>query len=168
MSELNEDANVVNELNDITYNKGSLMLNQLASRRKPKVSAETLVNFRTDDVGDQGRDYFQVTDREDYIMKMSLAMSDRILFPTIADKKTYHVLNGFKLPHERITWEKVDGGLRPTFGSETIAQFMAYANAELATIEQTLNDLDPNNPNRIPNDKLSKNYHTPVTYKVDG
>ena len=144
------------------------MLNQLASRRKPKVSAETLVNFRTDDVGDQGRDYFQVTDREDYIMKMSLAMSDRILFPTIADKKTYHVLNGFKLPHERITWEKVDGGLRPTFGPETIAQFMAYANAELATIEQTLNDLDPNNPNRIPNDRLSKNYHTPVEYKVDG
>ena len=83
MSELNEDAEVVNELNDITYNKGSLMLNQLLSRRKPKVSAETLVNFRTDDVGDQGRDYFQITDREDYIIKMSLVMSDRILFPNV-------------------------------------------------------------------------------------
>jgi hypothetical protein len=33
---------------------------------------------------------------------MTAIFNDRIVFPTVADKKTYHFINGIKLPHERI------------------------------------------------------------------
>nr|DAO43119.1 MAG TPA: hypothetical protein [Caudoviricetes sp.] len=35
---------------------------------------------------------------------MTAVLNNRIIFPTVADKKTYHFLRGIKLPHERINF----------------------------------------------------------------
>nr|DAX32764.1 MAG TPA: hypothetical protein [Caudoviricetes sp.] len=63
---------------------------------------ETLINFKDNTTYDAGRDYFGITDREDYIAKMTAVFNNRLIFPTVADKKTYHMIKGITLPHERI------------------------------------------------------------------
>lgn len=175
VSELNEDIELVNKLRVVEYNKGSLILEHLTYEKHAPITIETFVNFRDSSSQDQGRDYFGITDREDYISKLSMVLSDRILFPTVADKKTYHVLRGIKLPHDRISWFQNSKGMTAMYGDETISRFDKYAADDLAAVElwmQQMDDtLDANgnhNPNWLSEDRRIKNYHTTNRYQKDG
>lgn len=82
-------------------------------RGNKDLSTETLINFKDTTSQDVGRDYFGITDREDYIAKMVAVFNDRIIFPTVADKKTYHFIKEIKLPHERIKFNTSSRRLYP-------------------------------------------------------
>lgn len=174
VNELNNDLELVNNLRKVKYNNGSRILEQLLNP-DTKLALETFVNFRTSDNNDQGRDYFGITDKEDYISKMSMILSDRILFPTIADKKTYHTMKGINLPHERLQFINAKYGLGQmvNFGEDTINQFISYAFAEKDSIEFVMEQVDDRvdengeyvSKNRIPKSERIKNFHTPNKYK---
>ena len=181
INELNTDQQVRDQLNSAVYNQNSLLLR--AANSGQKLSIETFINFRDDTSSyDYGRDYFSITDREDYLAKMAFVMNDRIIFPTVADKKTYHLINGVKLPHERIQFQKLENGnYAVKFGENTLNTILGYCYDELNQIELCLRQIDDDpahfrngvhynadgtvNKDWLPKEKRIKNFHTPNTYK---
>ena len=166
VDELNTDPNLVEDLMNVPYQSASTLLQQV--QNGAKLRAQTFVNFRTNNQGDIGSDYHQITDTEDYLAKMTLIFNNRLIFPTIADKKTYHVIEGLQLPNERFqdfTHEK-GIGRRFTFGNQTVLQMLKYAYSELASIQHCMNQLTPGHPDFLPEDQRIKNYHTPNKYKI--
>ena len=166
VDELNTDPNLVEDLMNVPYQSASTLLQQV--QNGAKLRAQTFVNFRTNNQGDVGSDYHQITDTEDYLAKMTLILNNRLIFPTIADKKTYHVIEGLQLPNERFqdfTYER-GIGRRFTFGNQTVLQMLKYAYSELASIQHCINQLTPGHPDFLPKDQRIKNYHTPNKYKI--
>lgn len=177
VSELNEDPELVQKLRAVTWNGHSLILDAVGTST---LNLETFINFKDSTSQDKGRDYFGITDREDYLAKMAAVFSDRIVFPTVADKKTYHFLNGVKLPHERLSLERIGNGALITYGDATLNTILGYAQDELNTIELTLRQIDDDpshyrdgihynedgtiNHDWLPKEKRIKNYHTPNKY----
>nr|DAL01611.1 MAG TPA: hypothetical protein [Caudoviricetes sp.] len=86
-------------MKSVVWNGKSLLLENAGIN---PLSIETFINFKDQTSHDTGRDYFGITDREDYLAKMTAVFNDRIIFPTVADKKTYHFIKGVQLPHERL------------------------------------------------------------------
>ena len=166
VDELNTDPNLVEDLMNVPYQSASMLLQQI--QNGAKLRAQTFVNFRTNNQGDIGSDYHQITDTEDYLAKMTLILNNRLIFPTIADKKTYHVIEGLQLPNERFQdfTHETGIGRRFTFGNQTVLQMLKYAYSELASIQHCMNQLTPGHPDFLPEDQRIKNYHTPNKYKI--
>lgn len=166
VDELNNNPELIKQLENIPYTQASLLVQQAKSGSKFR--AQTFVNFRTNNPNDVGNDYHQITDAEDYLSKMTLVLNNRLIFPTVADKKTYHVIDGVQLPNERLTNYGIVPyvGMRFGFGIQTINQIIAYANSELVSIEHCINQLTPGHPDYLPEDQRIKNYHTKNKYKV--
>lgn len=166
VDELNNNPELIKQLENIPYTQASLLVQQ--AKAGSKFRAQTFVNFRTNNPNDVGNDYHQITDAEDYLSKMTLILNNRLIFPTVADKKTYHVIDGVQLPNERLTNYGIVPyvGMRFGFGIQTINQIIAYANSELASIEHCINQLTPGHPDYLPEDQRIKNYHTKNKYKI--
>lgn len=167
VDELNNNPELIEQLENIPYTQASLLIQQAKQGRKFR--AQTFVNFRTNNPGDTGNDYHQITDAEDYLSKMTLILNNRLIFPTVADKKTYHVIDGVQLPNERFTYYGVvDGVANYNFGIQTLNQIMSYVRSELASIEHCINQLTPGHPDYLQEDQRIKNYHTKNKYKSNG
>jgi hypothetical protein len=146
---------------------------------------ETLINFKDTTTGDKGRDYHGITDREDYIAKMTAVFNNRIIFPTVADKKTYHFIKGITLPHEPIRFNNNNGQTFVQYGEQAMDYLLGYCYDELNQIELCLRQIDddPNHYNpetglhynddgTINNDWIEpsrriKNFHTPNKYDYE-
>ena len=166
VDELNNNPELIEQLENIPYTQASLLVQQ--AKAGNKFRAQTFVNFRTNNPNDVGNDYHQITDAEDYLSKMTLILNNRLIFPTVADKKTYHVIDGVQLPNERLTNYGIVPyvGMRFGFGIQTINQIIAYTKSELASIEHCINQLTPGHPDYLPEDQRIKNYHTKNKYKI--
>ena len=166
VDELNNNPELIEQLENIPYTQASLLVQQ--AKAGSKFRAQTFVNFRTNNPNDVGNDYHQITDAEDYLSKMTLVLNNRLIFPTIADKKTYHVIDGVQMPNERLTSYGIVPyvGMRFGFGIQTVRQIISYAKSELASIEHCINQLTPGHPEFLPEDQRIKNYHTKNKYKV--
>lgn len=166
VDELNNNPELIEQLENIPYTQVSLLVKQ--AKAGNKFRAQTFVNFRTNNPNDVGNDYHQITDAEDYLSKMTLILNNRLIFPTVADKKTYHVIDGVQLPNERLTNYGIVPyvGMRFGFGIQTINQIIAYTKSELASIEHCINQLTPGHPDYLPEDQRIKNYHTKNKYKI--
>lgn len=166
VDELNNNPELIEQLENIPYTQASLLVKQ--AKAGNKFRAQTFVNFRTNNPNDVGNDYHQITDAEDYLSKMTLILNNRLIFPTVADKKTYHVIDGVQLPNERLTNYGIVPyvGMRFGFGIQTINQIIAYTKSELASIEHCINQLTPGHPDYLPEDQRIKNYHTKNKYKI--
>ena len=166
VDELNNNSELIKQLENIPYTQASLLVQQ--AKAGSKFRAQTFVNFRTNNPNDVGNDYHQITDAEDYLSKMTLVLNNRLIFPTIADKKTYHVIDGVQMPNERLTSYGIVPyvGMRFGFGIQTVNQIISYANSELASIEHCINQLTPGHPEFLPEDQRIKNYHTKNKYEV--
>lgn len=178
ISELNENPQLVEQLKSVVWNGTSLLLRQAGVS---PLNIETFINFKDQTSKDTGRDYFGITDREDYLAKMAAVFNDRIIFPTVADKKTYHFIRGVELPHERLNIQSTPNGAMITFGQRTLDTIIGYTLDELNTIELTLRQIDDNpkhfingvhynedgtvNTDWLPQERRIKNYHTPNKYK---
>lgn len=184
VNELVNDPETVEQLNSVVYNQHSIVLDAINKGNK-ELQIETFINFKDNTSHDSGRDYFGITDREDYLAKMTAIFSDRIIFPTIADKKTYHFLKGIRLPHERIRFNVTPNGTYIKYGDEALNILLGYCEDELNRVELTLRQID-DDPNHVKivdgkevhvnedgsiNDdwlepsRRIKNYHTPNKYK---
>lgn len=178
LNEIVSDKNTFDNLNAVVYNGNSIILNAV-KRGNKDLSIETLINFKDTTSQDVGRDYFGITDREDYIAKMVAVFNDRIIFPTVADKKTYHFIRGIKLPHERIKFNTTPQGAYIQYGEQSMDTLLGYCYDELNQIELCLRQIDDdpthydektglhyNEDGTINNDWLEptrriKNFHTP-------
>lgn len=181
ISELNENPQLVERLKSVVWNGKSLLLENAGIN---PLSIETFINFKDQTSHDTGRDYFGITDREDYLAKMTAVFNDRIIFPTVADKKTYHFIKGVQLPHERLQLQFTDRGTVVTYGKDSLDVLKGYIQNELDTIELTLRQIDDNpshfrdgihynedgsiNEDWLSPERRIKNYHTPNKYKADG
>lgn len=178
LNEIVNDKDTFDNLNAVVYNGNSIILNAV-KRGNKDLSIETLINFKDTTSQDVGRDYFGITDREDYIAKMVAVFNDRIIFPTVADKKTYHFIRGIKLPHERIKFNTTPQGAYIQYGEQSMDTLLGYCYDELNQIELCLRQIDDdpthydeetglhyNEDCTINNDWLEptrriKNFHTP-------
>lgn len=178
LNEIVNDKETFDNLNAVVYNGNSIILNSVKNGNKD-LSIETLINFKDTTSQDTGRDYFGITDREDYIAKMVAVFNDRIIFPTVADKKTYHFIKGIKLPHERIRFNNTSQGVFIQYGEQSLDTLLGYCYDELNQIELCLRQIDDdpthydektglhyNDDGTINNDWLEpnrriKNFHTP-------
>lgn len=156
ISELNEDKQLLNDLNSVVYNQGSLLLR--AANERNRLQVETFINFKDNTTYDTGRDYFNITDREDYLAKMAAVFSDRIIFPTVADKKTYHFITGVKLPHERVKFYQNGDGKIAVYGDESLDTILNYCYSELNAIELCLRQIDDD----------PSHYRNGIHYNEDG
>lgn len=167
IDELNAQSEIVEQLSNCKYNSSSLLLEQ--ARNGAKLSAQTFVNFVTNNPNDTGNDYHGITDAEDYVAKMTLVLSRKLICPTIADKKTYHVIDGVAMPNERFKqYGNSKFGRRFVFGNLTVNQILKYALSELEAVEHCINQLTPGNPDYLSEDQRIKNYHTNNKYEVNG
>lgn len=182
VQEMVTDPQVLQDLRSVNYNQHSIILNAISQGNK-NIQVETLINFKDETSYDAGRDYFGITDREDYIAKMTAVFNNRIIFPTVADKKTYHFLRGIKLPHERINFTVTSQGTYAQYGEQSLDILIGYCQDELSQIELCLRQIDDdpahydkennihyNEDGTINKDWLEpsrriKNFHTPNTYK---
>ena len=183
VNELVNNKEVRDQLRSVVYNQNSILLRSAEQGANLKV--ETFINFKDNtSTYDAGRDYFGITDREDYLAKMAFVQKDRIIFPTVADKKTYHMITGVKLPHEAVQFTPTENGkYYITFGDQTIDTILGYCEDELNQIELCLRQIDddPNhvkdgihynedgtiNNDWLPKERRIKNFHTPNTYEYE-
>ena len=181
LNEVISDPEVFKELESVVYNEHSIILQAVRGGNRD-LSIETLINFKDTTTGDKGRDYHGITDREDYIAKMTAVFNDRIIFPTVADKKTYHFIKGIALPHEPVRFNSVNGQTFISYGEQVMDYILGYCYDELNQIELCLRQIDDdpnhydpktglhyNEDGTINNDWIEpsrriKNFHTPNKY----
>lgn len=179
VNEIITDKQVYDDLNNVTYNKGSILLDAIGQGNR-NISVETLINFKDNTSYDAGRDYFGITSREDYLAKMAAVFENRLIFPTVADKKTYHFIRGINLPHEPISFNKQDGKLIIRYGEDALNVLIGYCQDELNQIELCLRQIDDNpdhyidgvhynedgtvNKDWLEPSRRIKNFHTPNKY----
>lgn len=182
VNELITDTELFHNLEAVVYNEHSIILSAVRKGNK-NIQVETFINFKDETSYDAGRDYFNITQREDYLAKMTAIFNDRIIFPTVADKKTYHFIRGIKLPHERIRFTKTGNGVNILYGEQSLDTIIGYCQDELNQIELCLRQIDDdpthydkdknihyNANGTVNNDWLDpsrriKNFHTPNKYK---
>ena len=141
LHEIATDPEVQAQLNSVVYNQGSIIL-QAIRNGNTDLAIETLINFKDTTSDDKGRDYFGITDREDYIAKMTAVLNDRIIFPTVADKKTYHFIRGVQLYHGPITFSGTPDKLGVRYSDEALDVILSYCYDELNQIELCLRQID--------------------------
>lgn len=150
---LNEhDASTLTGINNDIYCNSSLI--KAAVNNNQPIKLHTFINFYGNNSGDKGREYLQVSPTEDYLLKMSLTWNNFIIFPTMADKKTWNVISGRTLFNKpfNITQQE-DGSLYIQFDQEVLDQMYGYWKDEFESIVQYWKSL-PNVTAKI------KNYHT--------
>ena len=128
----NTDPSEVSKTRKAVYNRHSILLQALEDGSK--LSLSTFIAVRNED-NRTSRDYFQISPVEDYISKMVLAHNDRILLPTMADKKTWYSISGVKLFHDmlsksRLTERQTDTGIQVQYVDD---QMYHYSDATLQT-----------------------------------
>lgn len=141
LHEIATDPEVQAQLNSVVYNQGSIIL-QAIRNGNTDLAIETLINFKDTTSDDKGRDYFGITDREDYIAKMTAVLNDRIIFPTVADKKTYHFIRGVQLYHGPITFSGTPDKLGVRYSDDALDVILGYCYDELNQIELCLRQID--------------------------
>ena len=149
---------------------GSFVLNGLLNNDQAQVELQLFDGFRTDNKGDYGADYFQITSDQDMLCKMRFLMDNTLTGPTMSDKKSYYGvhLKGIRIPgidyshmYDNSGKVVVDGnalGDQVKNGSysydisgfdtpvvrqrqDVIDQFLSYAYAERESIIKTIDAL---------------------------
>lgn len=79
---------------------GSFVLYSMLNNSRASIELQSLDGFRTDNKGDYGADYFQMTNDEDILSKIRFLMDNSLIFQTLSDKKSYFTvhLKGFRIP----------------------------------------------------------------------
>lgn len=145
----------VNKLSETTYAKNSKILDvaRIIMRTGKQGDLEFKLNVYVgmeDEKLKKGVDYFGINAMEDVISKMLLSDNNMIVLPTMADKKTYYVLelvsrrgedtsSIFKLPHDMLIEresEMFPGMKAQRFSDETLDTFVNYFLDELHSLEE--------------------------------
>lgn len=146
------DEEVMTDLNSDPYCRSSLILNQVNSGGKIKLN--TFVNFYGMNRNDKGRDYVSISPVEDYVAKMVFTWNNHLIFPTMADKKTWFTISGCQLFNQPFEFTPIDNGkLKIEYDVNALDHVYNEWLDEYNTIVEYYNTL-PNVTHPI------KNYHT--------
>lgn len=148
----------VNKLSETPYARNSKILDvaRLIIKNGRQGDLEFKLNVYVgmeDEKLKKGVDYFGINAMEDVISKMLLSNNNMIVLPTMADKKTYYVLElvsrkgdpaagVFSLPHDLLIEREsamFPGMKALRFSDETLDIFVDYFMDELNSIEQYYN-----------------------------
>ena len=170
---------VIKNLMQFSYNMsdgaipmGSIILKAIKNRDASKITAHTYIGLKTDNFGDMGSEYTDEAEIDDYISKLTMLQEGYMLFPTLADKGTWLILNGIKIPGMRLITNRkgknrsvrCENPVQVTFvggkpyimpSDDVIDQMIEYAYTERAAIVQCMEDLKS-----MPSYAKIKNYHT--------
>ena len=170
----------VDKLSETTYAKNSKILDvaRIIMRTGKQGDLEFKLNVYVgmeDEKLKKGVDYFGINAMEDVISKMILSDNNMIVLPTMADKKTYYVLelvsrrgddtsSIFKLPHDMLIEKESEmfPGMRARrFSDETLDLFVNYFLDELHSLEEYY---DKDNVEQIVKNKTlrKQNFHGKV------
>ena len=162
----NSDPSEVATTQKAVYNRNSRLLRTL--QEGSRLSLSTFIAVRNED-NRTSRDYFEISPIEDYISKMVLAHNDRIILPTMADKKTWYSISGVRLFHDMLTKSRrtevmTNNGVQIQYvddfiyrySDDTLQAFADYMLDEFNAIEQYY--LDKSQVEANPNLAVD-NYH---------
>lgn len=165
---------------------GSIILRAIQERKPLHIEGFTYIGFKTDNKGDQGSEYTDTATIEDYIAKLSMLQQGYLIFPTLADKGTWMLMNGIPIPGMRfVDSTDKDGELITTVtdgptvriingeaylipNDKVLDQMIEYAKCELLGIQQCMEDLGYDNipgyekqgRHVLSEDEKIANYHT--------
>lgn len=151
---------------------GSIILKAIKTGDLRKMTAHTYIGLKTDNFGDNGSEYTEAAEIDDYIAKLTMLQEGYMLFPTMADKGTWLVLKGINIPGMRLITTrkgknksvKCENPVQVTFvggkpyimpSDDVINQMIEYAKTERASIVQCMEDLKT-----MPEKAKIANYHT--------
>lgn len=141
------DTKMMDELKSFSYNyvkRGSMAVGSLLMKQVEagsKLGVVTVAGFRTDQKGDMGQDYAEISPAEDYITKCQILMQGGLIFPTMSDKKTWTYLTGINIPGLSFipTINNLGNGLYDMSQDRNVLQQMLeYAECELQSIEECI------------------------------
>lgn len=121
-------------LSNTPYCKNSLIVKALLGKNRPKLKLHTLLAIN-DELTDTSRDYFGITPLEDYITKLTLSEKNRLVLPTMSDKKTWYSIEGINVPkdflHSVVTTTNSEGeiieiSVDRRFSKDTLNIFYNY------------------------------------------
>lgn len=114
ISENNYMTDQIRNINQDTNGKKQQILNTPFSEHSLIANATDtkfkLHTFLALNIDESSRDYFGITPVEDYITKLTLTFNDRLILPTMSDKKTWYSISGLKLVKDILTSKHVDEG----------------------------------------------------------
>ena len=152
---------------------GSIILKAIRNRDGfGKISAHTYIGLKTDNFGDNGSEYTEAAEIDDYIAKLTMLQEGYLLFPTLADKGTWVVLKGVNIPGMRLITSRkgknksvtCENPVQVTFvggkpyimpSDDVIDQMIEYAQTERQAIVRCMQEIDS-----IPDEAKVSNYHT--------
>lgn len=182
LNQLNNDEQLVQQLLESPWNHydqtiqnedGSTDTRSISSSiildavmRGDKLRLSVFQNFKTDNYGDQGSDYHQINEIEDYLAKMELVLNGRLIFPTMEAKKTYYSISGIDLNlNSKLEVVNLPGVEQQViFSNDILDRWINYFQADYNAAMTTISQLTEGSPDYIPEDQRITNYHTPVKW----
>lgn len=170
---------------------GSIVAKMIHNDQKLNIGVYTPIGFRSDNRGDTGSKYSNLAEAEDYINKFAMAQAGYCVFPTLADKGTYMVIDGVPIPGMTYSTDSngayvikgeptieymFDNGWTPDMpledmfylrpNNQVLDQFIEYAKTEYQAILDCREQLGMHvdNPKGLP---LLKDEDKIVNYHVD-
>lgn len=165
INKADENDQYIQMLKEDSFAQGSVVAEMIKDGTAVNLQVSTFVGMKTNNVGDNGRDYFEIELGEDIISKFELLHEGYMLSPTQSDKKTYHTLRGIPLVGmligKRTNLDCYDADLRFNTISirdkKILDRFIKYFESEKNAVEKAIvayeNDYYKNNPG-----KKIKNY----------
>lgn len=130
------------------YARHSVILDVAKDMQYDRLSVEDMFKLDTfvgikDSRSKRGNDYFGITPMEDYIAKMFMLFKDRLVLPTMADKKTWYAIkfgdNVTRDGNTHITPHEVMRYSDRTYSGDVIKVFAGYFRDELDALKQYYN-----------------------------
>lgn len=160
INKADENDQYIQMLKEDSFAQGSVVAEMINDGTAVNLQVSTFVGMKTNNIGDNGRDYFEIELGEDIISKFELLHEGYMLSPTQSDKKTYHTLRGIPivgmLIGKRTNLDCYDADLR--FNSISIRdkkildRFIKYFESEKNAVEKAIvayeNDFYKNNPGK--------------------
>ena len=165
INKADENDQYIQMLKEDAFAQGSVVAEMINDGTAVNLQVSTFVGMKTNNIGDNGRDYFEIELGEDIISKFELLHEGYMLSPTQSDKKTYHTLRGIPLVGmligKRTNLDCYDADLRFNTISirdkKILDRFIKYFESEKNAVEKAIvayeNDFYKNNPG-----KKIKNY----------
>lgn len=165
INKADENDQYIQMLKEDSFAQGSVVAEMINDGTAVNLQVSTFVGMKTNNIGDNGRDYFEIELGEDIISKFELLHEGYMLSPTQSDKKTYHTLRGIPLVGmligKRTNLDCYDADLRFNTISirdkKILDRFIKYFESEKNAVEKAIvayeNDFYKNNPG-----KKIKNY----------
>lgn len=146
-----KDERTITNLNSDPYCRSSLILQSANNNNYLRLN--TFLNFYGDQSGDKGRDYLSISPVEDYINKINLTWNNHIIFPTMADKKTWFTITGVDLFNKEMFIRQDGNKLKLQFNRDALRYLYSAWEDEYNAIVNYYNTLSSVK-------KPIKNYHT--------